>query len=738
MRQNNSTKLVYCALFLISILLSACGGGSTSVGGGGINSYSVGGTASGLVGSVVLQDNNGDNLTVTSNGSFQFATAVVYGNPYSVTVLTQPSGQTCVSSGSGTVSGNVTNVVVNCTNNSYTVGGSVTGLIGSVVLRDNAGDNLTVSANGAFTFATQVANGSPYSVTVLTQPTGQTCSVSAGAGTVSGGNVTNVVMICSANAYSVGGSVTGLIGSVVLQDNNGDNLSVSGNGTFSFATKVANGSTYSVTVLTQPTGQSCSVASGTGMIASANVTNVAITCAANSYTIGGTISGLVGSVVLQDNGGDNLTVTSNGSFQFATAVVYGNPYSVTVLTQPSGQTCVSSGSGTVSGNVTNVVVNCTSITATANITVQNLTVGTAMASFTPLTATGGATPYIYSYSGTLPAGLSFNASTGAVTGTPTATYAAANLVFSVKDANNVVANTTSTVSFTVVNQVSGATTALGSYIADQLNSSFTSAGWWSNGPTSATVPENTLTASGSPNVYNYTYKEITLTGGGWADSSIAPSYDLASTGWIPSLYTASEVDSGDGTTYFWTATGEPTVTVTVKKTDLTGTSLPNSTGVYPAGSTLYTSIQDIAQYYLWGLYPITDATGTALTALPKMGATFCDTDNVIVFQAIAVGSNNYNAYTTASCAATDISTALLTTPSDTALISIQPTGNSNVPNVILVTGLTTNSGLNDTIYGLQAGKVWAGNTDPAGYTWAEKNKTAINADLIDSGYISVP
>jgi hypothetical protein len=87
------------------------------------------------------------------------------------------------------------------------------------------------------------------------------------------------------------------------------------------------------------------------------------------------------------------------------------------------------------------------ISATATTTAQNLTVGTAMASFTPLTASGGATPYTYSYTGTLPAGLSFNTSTGAVTGTPTATYATANLVFSVKDANNVVASTTSTVSF---------------------------------------------------------------------------------------------------------------------------------------------------------------------------------------------------------------------------------------------------------------------------------------------------
>jgi hypothetical protein len=90
------------------------------------------------------------------------------------------------------------------------------------------------------------------------------------------------------------------------------------------------------------------------------------------------------------------------------------------------------------------------VSATATTTAQNLTAGTAMASFTPLTATGGTIPYTFSYTGTLPSGLSFNASTGAVTGTPTAVYAAANLVFSVKDANNVVASTTSTASFTVV------------------------------------------------------------------------------------------------------------------------------------------------------------------------------------------------------------------------------------------------------------------------------------------------
>ena len=35
----------------------------------------------------------------------------------------------------------------------------------------------------------------------------------------------------------------------------------------------------------------------------------ALPAAATTYTVGGTVSGLSGTVVLQDNGGDNLSVT---------------------------------------------------------------------------------------------------------------------------------------------------------------------------------------------------------------------------------------------------------------------------------------------------------------------------------------------------------------------------------------------------------------------------------------------
>ena len=156
-----------------------------------------------------------------------------------------------------------------------------------MVLQDNGGDDLSVGANGAFTFGTGLAAGSAYSVTVKTNPAGQTCSVANGSGTVGSANITNVAVTCTAApTYSVGGTVSGLSGTVVLQDNGGDDLSVGASGAFTFATGLAAGSAYSVTVKTNPAGQTCSVANGSGTVGSANITNVAVTCTANSGSSG--------------------------------------------------------------------------------------------------------------------------------------------------------------------------------------------------------------------------------------------------------------------------------------------------------------------------------------------------------------------------------------------------------------------------------------------------------------------
>jgi hypothetical protein len=356
--------------------------GSGTVGGAAIgdvtvtcatNSYTIGGSVSGLGGGgLVLQDNSGDDLAVTASGNFTFATAVTSGQDYAVTIKTQPSSptQTCsVSGAGGTVGGAaVTTVVVNCSTNTYTIGGSVTGLAGSGLgLKLNGGTTLFVTAAGSFAFPTALASGASYTVTLAAQPAApsQTCTLGGAAGNVVATNITSVTVSCTTNHYSVGGTVTGLAGSgLVLEDNAGDDLSVATAGSFTFATQVASGQPYLVTVATQPSSpsQTCTVTSGGGNVGAGAVSSVAVSCVTNVYTIGGTISGLAGTIVLADNVDDPLTLNANGSFHFGTKLASGSAYNVTVTTQPGSpsQSCtvVNDSGPVVSADVTGVVVTC--------------------------------------------------------------------------------------------------------------------------------------------------------------------------------------------------------------------------------------------------------------------------------------------------------------------------------------------------------------------------------------------
>ncbi|MEO7324901.1 MAG: proprotein convertase P-domain-containing protein [Dokdonella sp.] len=350
------------------------------------STFTVGGTVSGLSGSgLVLSLNAGaQTLPVAANGTFTFPTGLANAATYAVTVGTQPSSptQTCtVSNGSGTIAGaNVTNVTVACTTNTYTVGGTVSGLSGTGLSLSLGAQTLPVAANGSFTFATALASGASYAVTVGTQPSAptQTCTVSNGSGTIAGANVTNVALACTTNTYTVGGTVSGLAGTGFTLVLGAQTLPVAANGSFTFATALASGASYAVTIGTQPSSptQTCTLSNGSGTIASANVTNVAVSCTTNTYTVGGTVSGLSGTGLSLSLGAQTLPLSANGSFTFPTALASGASYAVTVGTQPSApsQTCtVTNGSGTIaSANVTNVTVSCTTNTYTVGGTVSGL------------------------------------------------------------------------------------------------------------------------------------------------------------------------------------------------------------------------------------------------------------------------------------------------------------------------------------------------------------------------------
>ncbi len=101
---------------------------------------------------------------------------------------------------------------------------------------------------------------------------------------------------------------------------------------------------------------------------------------AADFSVGGTVSGLAGAnsaITLKDNGGDAMTVKSNGAFVFPKKIQGGDTYDVTIASEPTNppQNCMASGAkGTVVGDVTSVTVTCAAPAQyTVSGTIENLT-----------------------------------------------------------------------------------------------------------------------------------------------------------------------------------------------------------------------------------------------------------------------------------------------------------------------------------------------------------------------------
>lgn len=368
--------------------------------------FALGGTISGLGNNAGLVLANGSDTFMVPAGamSFTMPTRVSFASPYAITVQSTPPGLTCtVSHAAGTMpAGNVTSVIIACSDRSYTVGGTISGLSASGLVLANGTDTLAVSAGASsFTLPTAVAYSSPYAVLVQTQPSGLTCTVSSGSGIMGTDAVTTVAVHCAANTYTIGGTVSGLTSSgLVLLDNGADATTINANATqFTMTSGETAGSSYAITVQTQPTGETCSVASATGTVGSANVGNVVVTCSDQAYALGGSVTGLNGTGLVLANGSDTLSVSAGAtSFTMPTAVAYTSSYTVTVQTQPAGEACsVSHGSGTMpAGAVTSVSVSCTDQPFSLGGTISGLgnNAGLTLANGTDtLTVAAGATSF---------------------------------------------------------------------------------------------------------------------------------------------------------------------------------------------------------------------------------------------------------------------------------------------------------------------------------------------------------
>lgn len=156
----------------------------------------------------------------------------------------------------------------------------------------------------------------------------------------------------------VGGSISGLAGSITLQLNGTESLTRSENGPFTFQSEFEDQSTFTVTITQAPAEQNCPLQGDTGKLNGANVTSVKIACTSRTYTLQGTVEGLNGSLQLR-LGDETLSVPGNGPFTFQTRLPKGNTYAVGLVAQPKGHRCfLSNESGTVAGNVTGISVQC--------------------------------------------------------------------------------------------------------------------------------------------------------------------------------------------------------------------------------------------------------------------------------------------------------------------------------------------------------------------------------------------
>ena len=320
----HTSRAAGTAMLIALLVMSGCSGGGSSSGNGvapTAQTYSLSGTVSGL---------NSSGLVLMVNAERQRRV------PYPSDYATNPFGREPMVKGLDSF-GHV--LMVNATAVSVAAGKTTQGLVSAL------------------------PSGTSYSVTVQRQPTGETCTVAGGTGTIQSAHAANVVVTCSDQAYSLAGSISGLNGSGLVLANGADTLAVnSGATSFTMPTPVAYSSSFVVTVQTQPAGLACAVGNGMGTMPASAVTNVAITCTDQPFSLGGTISGLGSNAGLTlTNGGDTYAVAAGStSFTMPTPVVFGSPYSVAVQTAPAGLTCTASNASATmpAGNVASVVITC--------------------------------------------------------------------------------------------------------------------------------------------------------------------------------------------------------------------------------------------------------------------------------------------------------------------------------------------------------------------------------------------
>lgn len=193
-------KAKFLAPIAVVLAVAGCGGKA---------SFTVGGSITGLTNpGLVLTNNGGDRITVPSGAtSYSFPNSIEYGNEYTIVIEKHPAHQTCgAANGTSTLKGaagytETISVPLVCLVNKYKLSGTVSGLTAAgLVIANGNGTELPIAKDAtAFAYPDEIASQTTYGLAVITQPTGLTCTITNGTGTMQDAPVTTVAIACKAN-----------------------------------------------------------------------------------------------------------------------------------------------------------------------------------------------------------------------------------------------------------------------------------------------------------------------------------------------------------------------------------------------------------------------------------------------------------------------------------------------------------------------------------------------------------
>lgn len=185
------------------------------------------------------------NLFAGSGLLFKIATS---GNPASINITLCLDASGPLSCQNYDVSASSLAIITTIPNHSYSNAGIKVNTPGYIITLGNS-QACTLNSNGYCSFS--VSNTSPA-----------------------------IIHLQSTTLFTIGGTITGLTSNgLVLQNNGSDNLSVNANASnFTFSQAIPRGTSYHVTVLSQPTFQTCTVTNGTGTDVTTNIDSVTVTC----------------------------------------------------------------------------------------------------------------------------------------------------------------------------------------------------------------------------------------------------------------------------------------------------------------------------------------------------------------------------------------------------------------------------------------------------------------------------